>query len=64
MSWWWCNGRECKLGWGYNKSLDRLIPVEGEPRNVISQAVNQWQYFILNLSSTALIHWVSFLLIH
>ena len=59
-----CIGRECKLGWGYNESLNRLIPVEGKPRNVISEAVNQWEYSVVNLSSTDLICWVNLLFIH
>ena len=36
MSWRGCNGRECKLGWGWNESLNRLISVEGEPHNLTS----------------------------
>ena len=64
MSWWSCVGRECKLGWGYNRSLDRLIPAEEEPRNFTSEAVNQWEYFAHSLSSKRLIQWVSFLFIH
>ena len=63
MSWQLCDGRECKLGWGYNKSLDRLIPVEEEPRNITSDAVKQWWYFTDPLSSTDLVCWVS-LFIH
>ena len=63
MSWWSCVGRECKLGWGYNKSLNRLIPIKGEPRNITSKAVNEWGYFVGPLSSTVLFPWVSLLFI-
>ena len=61
MSWWGCYGRECKLGWGWNESLNRLISVEREPRNITSGALNKWEYFFYNYSSTVLVHWVSFL---
>ena len=64
MSWWPCDGRECKLGWGWNESSFRLIPVEGEPRNATSEAVNQCEYYVFPLSSTILPCWVSFLFIH
>ena len=64
MSWWPCDGRECKLGWGYNESLAQLILVKGEPRSTTSEAVNQWEYFVYPLSSTILPCWVSLSFIH
>ena len=64
MNWWPCDGCECKLGWGWNESMARLIPVEGRPRNITSKALNQSVYSVYSLSSTVLICWVSFLLIH
>ena len=64
MSWAACVGREFKLGWGWNQSLDLLIPVQGEPLNVTSEAVNQWEYWVYNLASDCLVRWVVFLFIH
>ena len=60
MGWWLCNGRECKLGWGYNNSLDQLIPIEEEPLNVTSHTVNQWEYWVFSFSSNIVVYWVSF----
>ena len=57
-------GRECKLGWGYNKSLYLVVPVEGEPPNVTSEIRDHWEHWIYNLSSTDVYHWVSFSFIH
>ena len=59
MSWTTSDGRECKLGWGYNKSLDQLIPVERDTINVKSEAVNQWNYWVYNLTSDRPICWAS-----
>ena len=39
-----CIGRECRLGWGYNESTGKLIPIDGEPLNVQSEVVNKWEY--------------------
>ena len=64
MSWWPCDGRECKLGWGWNQSLFQLIPVQGEPLNVTSEAVNQWGYCVWDFASDDLLCWASFLFIH
>ena len=55
-----CWGRECKLGWGYNQSLDLLIPVEEEAPLIISESVNQWGYEVCNLSSTDIYYSVGF----
>ena len=59
-----CVGRECKLGWGYNKSLELLIHVQGQPLNVTSQAVNQWWYLVWDLASDDLLCWAIFLFIY
>ena len=64
MNWRFCLGHECKLGWGWNESSFRFIPVKGEPRNVISEAVNQCWCYAYSFSSISLLHWVSFLFIH
>ena len=56
-------GRECKLGWGYNESLDRLVPVEGKPNNIALNIDSEWRYYVYNLSSTNIVFSVSFLLI-
>ena len=61
---WYCYGRECKLGWGYNDPLDLLIPVQGEPLNVTSEAVNRWGYWVYPLLSNILFCWASFLFIY
>ena len=39
MNW----GNECKLGWGYHLTLNKLIPVEREPPNIKSQVRNEWK---------------------
>ena len=59
-----CWGRECKLGWGWNRDLNLLIPVQGEPPNVTSEIKNEWGYWPYNLSSNNLQHWVSFSFAH
>ena len=60
MDWNPCYGRECKLGWGWNESLDILIPVEENPRNVTSEVVNQRQYSVDYFLSNHLVCWASF----
>ena len=63
MNWCPCYGRECKLGWGWNQSLDLLIPVQGQPLNVTSEAADLQVYCAFNLSSDILLYWASFLFI-
>ena len=64
MSWRSCFGRKCKLGWGYNESYFRLIPVEGTPCNITSEVANQLGYYVFALSSKDPIYLVSFLVIY
>ena len=59
----WLRGRECKLGWGYNHSLDLLIRVDGEATNVRSEKWNLWKYAVYSLSSNDIDNWVNFLFI-
>ena len=61
MSLW---GRECKPGWGYNDSLDLLVPVEGEPSNVTAKDWNEWIYGAQSLSTNNIYYSVSFLTIY
>lgn len=56
---WACLGRDCKLGWGWDLYLERLIPVEEEPQNIESKTVNVWGYSVYHLSSTEILDWVS-----
>ena len=57
-----CWGRECKLGWGYNKDLNLFVSVQGEPPNVTSQVTNGWNYnWPKNLSSIDISYQVSLL---
>ena len=59
-----CYGRKCELGWGWNGSSNRLIPVEGKPPNVTSEVKNNWEsLYTIILSSTSIPCWVSFLLV-
>ena len=51
-------GRKCKLGWGYNRSLNQLIPVKGNPINVKTELMNSWGYFPFNSSSNTIVDWV------
>ena len=39
-------GRECKLGWGWNESLEVFVPVQGGFPNVTSETKNEWVYYI------------------
>ena len=39
MNW----GSECKLGWGYHRTLNKLIPVGEEPPNIKSEVRNEWK---------------------
>ena len=64
MGWWDCDGRECRLAWGYNQSLDLLIPVQRQPLNVTSEPVNRWWYEVWDFSSDNFLSWASFLFIH
>ena len=66
MSEHWCFERECKLGWGYNQSLDLLIPIEGKPPGIKLEEKNEWDYLrrSCNLSSTKIYDSVSFLFFH
>jgi len=57
MSWWACNGRECKLGWGWNQSLSKLIPVEDTPVNATSKTMHNWNCCVYLLSSDILHCW-------
>ena len=60
MSFAW--GSDCKLGWGYNNSLDLLIPIEGNPLSLAAEDMNDWEYSIHKLSYNTIVYWVSFLL--
>ena len=51
-------GRECKLGWGYNESLERLIPVEVEASDIKSETCNLWKCSVRSSSSTNIRYWV------
>jgi len=57
MSWELCSGRECKLTWGWNQSLNLLIPVQGQPLHVTSEPVNQWLYWVWDFASDDLLCW-------
>ena len=57
-------GRECKLGWGYNKDLGLLIPVQGGPLNVTSEVRNIKSYDIFSVSSINIQYWVSSSFVH
>ena len=57
-------GRECKLGWGWNRDLGVLIPVQGQPPNVTSQGCSEWGYYPYTVSSTDIQCWVSFSFAH
>lgn len=59
MSYQLCLGRDCKLGWGYNKSLDLLIPVKEEPLDVTWKVKNTWEFFIDSFSVDNIPYWVS-----
>ena len=56
-----CHGRECKLGWGYNESLDLLIPVEDHISTVISEVKNESFYEANSISSDDILYSVRFL---
>ena len=56
-------GRRCQLGWGYNESLGRFIPINGQPPSFTSEVMGDWEYHASDLSSTGIIHDVSFLLV-
>ena len=53
-----CYGRECKLGWGYNKSLNHLIPVQEKPPTVTTRAWDLKGYNVSNVMSTEIENWV------
>ena len=63
----YCYGRECKLGWGYNEPMNRLVPVDEEPLNVTSEINNVFKHFDFqspltsmdNVSSSILITFIS-----
>ena len=74
-----CYGRKCKLGWGYIKDLDLLVPIEGEPSNIISTVDNKpkledvfsssitnkkWSSCDYSLSTTNIPYWVSLLFMY
>ena len=61
MSWIDCYSRECKLGWGYNESLNLLIPVEGQPVNVKSELQSDCWYGVVGFSSGFPTYYVGFL---
>ena len=50
MYWKNCDERECKLGWGYNEPLDRLIPIEVNHPNSSLKPIKDEYFFIRNLS--------------
>jgi len=57
---WGCLGRECKLGWGYNKFLHRTVPISGEFPTTGS--FRNWkEYWWYNLSPADIVHseWIS-----
>ena len=56
MAWMACDGRECKPGWGYNRDLDLLVPVEETPLNIVSENINQISYYVSRLSSTSFLY--------
>ena len=60
----WICGRACKLGWEYNKSLCRLVPVGEQVFNIISKAKNEWSYIVFDLSSTDVNYLVSFIFLN
>ena len=53
-------GRECKLGWGYNESLERLIPVDVEVSDSKPETWSSWECSVRSASSTYVRYWVSF----
>jgi len=57
MSYQLCLGRDCKLGWGYNKSLNLLIPVKKEPLDVTWKVKNSWEYFVDSFSADNIPYW-------
>ena len=57
-----CCGRECKLGWGWDESTNRLIPVEGNPSDFKTNDKNEWMYDCY-LSSSDIQPFVSFLVL-
>ena len=57
----WCWGRECKLGWGYNQDLDKLVPVTGIPPNISPCVTNDTFDHISDLSSNDIYECVRFL---
>ena len=44
-------GRECKLGWTYNKCLEKFTPVEQHSQNIVREVASKWEY---NASSSSL----------
>ena len=59
----YCWGCNCKVGWGYNDSLDLLIPVEEAPPNFTSIVTNDIICGIWTLSYTNINDCVGILLI-
>ena len=57
-------GRECKPGWGYNKSCDQLVPIIEEPSDVVSESVNNWNYPVSKVTATSIGYNVNLLLVN
>ena len=57
-------GRECELGWGYNKDWNQLIPVEEQSLGVQQLYDNKWRYNVYDLSSMGIQCLVRFLYIY
>ena len=55
-------GRECKLGWKYNKCLERFTPVEENLQNIICEANNEWEYNADSSSLNSIVNHVCLLL--
>jgi len=55
-----CYGRECKVGWGYNKGLNKLIPAEDEYSGITSE-VKKEEYYVYDFSLEDIYYPVIFL---
>lgn len=56
-------GRKCELGYGYNESLNRLVPITEKPKKISKKNKKNWEYFVYPFSANNIPHWVSFLAI-
>lgn len=63
MSYELCLGRDCKLGWKYDKSLNLLIDTKKEYKDIKLSIKNNWEYSINSLSASNIQYLVTFLFV-